>query len=146
MKKLMLFLMAFTVFFAVTAVDSADARRGGFKAPKKSYTQQPSKPADNVRNSDTPAAGTGAAAGGAGAAAAAKKPGFFGGGSFMKGMMIGGLAGLMFGGLFAGMGAFGNILGFLINVLAIYVVIVLIRYAFQYFKNKRREAEHRRPY
>ena len=144
MKKLMLFLMAFTVFFAVTAVDSADARRGGgFKAPKKSYTQQPSKPADNVRNADTPETGAGV---GAAAGAAAKTPGFFGGGSFMKGMMIGGLAGLMFGGLFAGMGAFGNILGFLINVLAIYVVIVLIRYAFQYFKNKRREADNRRPY
>jgi predicted lipid-binding transport protein (Tim44 family) len=142
MKKLMLFLMAFTVFFAVTAVDSADARRGGFKAPKKSFTQQPSKPADNVRNADTPTKSPTAGA----AAGTTAKRGFFSGGSLMKGLMIGGLAGLLFGGMFAGMGALGNIIGFLINVLAIYFVIVLIRSAIQHFKNRRRDADHRRPY
>jgi predicted lipid-binding transport protein (Tim44 family) len=138
----MLFLMAFTVFFAVTAVDSADARRGGFKAPKKSYTQQPSKPADNVRNADTPAKTPAAGA----AAGTTAKRGFFSGGSLMKGLMIGGLAGLLFGGLFAGMGALGNIIGFLINVLAIYFVIVLIRSGIQHYKNRRRDADQRRPY
>src|SRR5690606_41631811 len=51
-----------------------------------------------------------------GSAATTKSGGLFGGSSFMKGMMLGGLAGLLFGGMFANMGAFGEIFGLLINI------------------------------
>ena len=49
------------------------------------------------------------------------KRGFFSGGGLMRGLMIGGLAGMLFGGLFANMGFMGNILGLFINLIAIFV-------------------------
>ncbi|PZD93625.1 hypothetical protein DNH61_23710 [Paenibacillus sambharensis] len=143
MKKIILLMMALTVFVAFSAVDTADAKRGGFKSPKKSYTQTPSKPADNVRPADpgakTPGAGATAGAGAAG------QRGFFSGGGLFKGMMIGGLAGLMFGSMFAGMGFMGDFLGLLVNVLALYVLFVAIRAVIRHFRNRRDEND-RRPY
>ena len=54
MRKTLLLLMAFTLFFAFSA-GAVDARPkfGGIKSPKKSYTTTPSKPAENV-NKSTP--------------------------------------------------------------------------------------------
>ncbi|MBM7563400.1 hypothetical protein [Paenibacillus sacheonensis] len=144
MKKGIMILMAFALFFVVS-VGSADARPrgGGFKSPKKSYTTTPSKPADNVNKSTSGTSGTTKS----GTATNANR-GFFSGGGFMKGLMIGGLAGLMFGGLFGNMGFLGNIFGFLINILAIYVGIVLILGIVRYFRNRNKPAnpDHRRPY
>lgn len=59
----------------------------------------------------------------------------------MKGLMIGGIAGLLFGSMFAGMGALGNIIGFLINMMAIYFVIVLIMSFFKRRQERRRLQE-----
>ncbi|CAM4211509.1 hypothetical protein [Paenibacillus tarimensis] len=141
MKKIILLMMALTVFVAFSAVDPADAKRGGFRSPKKSYTTTPSKPADNVRPTDpgtkTPAAGT--------TAGTAGQRGFFSGGGLLKGMMIGGLAGLMFGSMFAGMGFMGDFLGLLVNVLALYILFVAIRAVIRHFRN-RRDVNDRRPY
>ncbi|REE57384.1 hypothetical protein A8990_15730 [Paenibacillus taihuensis] len=143
MKKGILLLMAFALFFAFS-VGSADAkpRGGSFKSPKKSYTQTPSKPADNVNKSTTGTTKSGTTA------TTTQKRGFFSGGSFMKGLMIGGLAGLLFGGMFGNLGFLGDLFGLLINVLAIYLVIVAIRGIFHYFRSRRRPSnpEHRRPY
>ena len=127
-------MLAFAVFFAFTA-SAADARPrgGGFKSPRKSFTQTPSKPADNVTQTNPGAkTGTGAAAG-----TTTANRGFFSGGSFMKGLMIGGLAGMLFGGMF-GSGFFGNFLGLIINLLAIYVLFALIRSIVFYFRNRRK--------
>ncbi|SFI31693.1 hypothetical protein SAMN02799624_00311 [Paenibacillus sp. UNC496MF] len=141
MKKGLLVFMAFALFFAFSA-SAADAkpRGGGFKSPRQSYTQTPSKPADNVTKTGTGTTKSGAAT--------TANRGFFSGGSFMKGLMIGGLAGLLFGGLFGNMGFFGNIIGLLVNVLAIYVVIVLISGIVRYFRNRNKPAHpgNRRPY
>lgn len=65
-----------------------------------------------------------------------KKGGFMSGG-LMKGLFIGGLAGLLFGSLFANMGILGSILGFAINALAIIFLAVLIRKIFGMLKKKR---------
>lgn len=67
------------------------------------------------------------------------KGGFFSGGSFMKGLMLGGLAGLLFGGLLSNMGFFGSLLGLFINVLAIVVLIVIIRKVFHLLTKKKKE-------
>jgi predicted lipid-binding transport protein (Tim44 family) len=141
MKKVMLLLMAFTVFFAVAAHDSADARRmgGGFKSPRQSF-KTPAKPADNVRRADPATKSPGAAAG------TTPRRGFFSGGGLMRGLLIGGLAGMLFGGMFAGMGAFGNFLGLLINLFAIYAVIMIIRSIFIYFRQNKRTPDDRRRY
>ncbi|GGD64140.1 hypothetical protein [Paenibacillus nasutitermitis] len=135
MKKSILALMAFTLFFVVS-VGSVDARRGGggFKSPKQSYTQTPSKKADSGVNKST--SGTNGAAK-SGTAATANR-GFFSGGSLMKGLMIGGLAGMLFGGMFGGMGFLGDFLGLAVNVLALYILFVAIRGIIQYFRNRRK--------
>lgn len=55
--------------------------------------------------------------------------------------MLGGLAGLLFGSLFSGMGLLGNILGLLINVAAIAVIIMLVVKIINMFKDKKRKEE-----
>lgn len=138
MKKGFMVVLALALFFTLGFGQYADAKpRGGIKSPKQSYTQTPKK-SDNVSQTN-PGTKTGATTG-------TTKPGFFGGGSLMKGLMIGGLAGLMFGSLFSGLGAFGNILGLMINLLAIFAVIMLIRVAFVYLRSKRNPPDQRRPY
>ncbi|MTT33084.1 hypothetical protein GMB86_13815 [Terrilactibacillus sp. BCM23-1] len=66
-------------------------------------------------------------------------------GGFMRGMFLGGLSGLLFGSMLANMGAFGQMAGLLINILAIVAIIALIRYIF--FNRKRnRKNEDDRPW
>ena len=65
-------------------------------------------------------------------------------GGFMKGMLFGGLAGLMLGGLLGNMGAMGAVLGLLINIIAVVAVFMIIRKLFQMYINKRLEKERER--
>jgi len=71
---------------------------------------------------------------------AGKKRGFFSGG-LMRGLFIGGLAGLLFGGIFANMGAFGSLLGLLINVIAIVFVFNIVRSIFAAIRTKKRNKD-----
>lgn len=138
-KKLLLVfsLFAFTAAATVPA-DSADAARKSFSSGKKSYSQTPKKaPQDNVSKST---GGTKSSAGST--AGTTQKRGFFSGGSLLKGFMIGGIAGLLFGSIFSGMGGFGDFLGLIVNVLAIIVLISLIRAVVNAF---RRNRDSRRP-
>ncbi|MBW4081355.1 hypothetical protein [Paenibacillus sp. S150] len=136
MKRVMMIVMAFTLFFAVTVPDFADARRGGgFKSGTRGYTTTPKKSTtNNVKQSDS-TTGTKAGAG------TTANRGFFSGGSLMKGLMIGGIAGFLFGGMFAGMGAFGNLLGFAVNMLAIYFIVMMIMSFFRRRQERRRLEE-----
>lgn len=71
----------------------------------------------------------------------------FTGGGFMRGMIFGGLSGLLFGSLLSQMGGFGMIAGLLINILAVVAIIALIRYLFVSFrKAKRKKAEDMNPW
>jgi predicted lipid-binding transport protein (Tim44 family) len=62
----------------------------------------------------------------------------FSGGGFMRGMIFGGLSGLLFGSLLSHFGGFGMIAGFLINIVAILAIIALIRYLFVSFTERAR--------
>ncbi|MCM3408689.1 hypothetical protein [Metabacillus litoralis] len=64
-------------------------------------------------------------------------------GNLMKGLFLGGLAGLLLGGLLSNLGILGSLIGLVINVLAIFAVIFIIRKVFTYFvnKNKRKHKE-----
>ncbi len=139
MKKMVMLLMACMLVFSFTAPNLVEAKTT-YKAPKKSYTPtNPQKaPTDNVTRNDSgsPTAKTPAAA------TPPAKPGFFSGG-LMKGIMIGGLAGLLFGSMFGNLGALGNILGLLVNVLAIFLLFVIIKNIVVYFRNKRKENQKR---
>ncbi|RXZ81901.1 hypothetical protein EBB07_12900 [Paenibacillaceae bacterium] len=137
MKKVLLLMMAFTFFIGFVAPDDADARRS---SGKRSFTKAPSKPADNnVSRSDSSTAPKSQATN----TGANANRGFFSGGGLMKGLMIGGLAGMLFGGMFGGLGAMGDFLGLIINVLAIYVLFIAVRGIFRYFK-RQKEAENAR--
>ncbi|EOS57810.1 hypothetical protein [Paenibacillus barengoltzii] len=138
LKKMMLLMMVFTVFFTFTAPDFADARRGGgFKSGPRSYNPTPKKPSQSeyqntTGNRNKTQAGT-----------PTTNRGFFSGGSFMRGMMIGGLAGLLFGGIFSSMGFFGNLLGLAVNLLAIYVIVVAVAALYRRFKKQPRHDDYR---
>ena len=138
-KKALLLFSLFALVATVTAplLGDADARARSFRSPSKSYSKTPAKSQSSVNNGSTASKSTTA-----GSAANTANRGFFSGGSFLKGMMIGGLAGMLFGGLFGGMGFMGNILGFLINLIAIVALFAIIRAAFDAFKRKR---ESQRP-
>lgn len=58
MKRVMMIVMAFTLFFAVTVPDFADARRGGgFKSGSRGFTTTPKKSTtDNVKKAIAPKA------------------------------------------------------------------------------------------
>lgn len=139
MKKLLAIFVMLTMFLVVIAPDEADARRGGggFKSPKKSFQSNPTKKTDNVQKSSN-TSNTNKAAN------TNQKRGFFSGGGLMKGLMIGGLAGMLFGSLFAGMGFLGNILGLAINLLAVWVLIMVVMAIVRTVKQRRADAERRR--
>jgi len=131
-KKVASLFLAFSLVFAVAAplIEHADAKPR-YRSPSRSYT--PEAPAatpkrtDNVDNGATNR--TGATTPGT-----APRAGGFGAGGLMRGLMLGGLAGLMFGGLLSGLGAFGSILGLLINGLALVLLFVFIRNMYRKYK------------
>jgi hypothetical protein len=63
-------------------------------------------------------------------------------GGLMKGLMIGGLAGLLFGSLFANMGFLGSILGLMVNIIGIMILISIVRKIYVFLKNKRNREEN----
>lgn len=133
-KKTLLIFSLFAFTIAVTVpMASVDAKPRSFSSGKKSFSKTPSKSDSNVSQSQATKSSSSSAAG------TTAKRGFFSGGSFMKGMMIGGLAGLMFGSMFAGMGALGNLFGLIINVLALFVLFAVFRAIYDRFKNRRRQ-------
>ncbi|WP_307433745.1 hypothetical protein [Bacillus sp. V2I10] len=54
-------------------------------------------------------------------------------GGIMRGLLYGGIAGLLLGGLLSNLGFFGGVLGLFINILAILFLLLLIRKIFRYF-------------
>ncbi len=89
----------------------------------KSNFQQQKKDDNNVTNKST--------------TTTTPKGGLMSGG-LMKGLMLGGLAGFLFGGLLGGMGMLGSFLGLMINVIAIYVLIVIIRKVFVMIRDRKK--------
>jgi predicted lipid-binding transport protein (Tim44 family) len=138
MKKLLLVLMSSLLIFAIVTPSVVDARGvRSYKSPSGSF-KQPTKPAvskDNVSNTKPTSPTNGANT--------TANRGFFSGGGLMKGLLIGGIAGMLFGSMFGGMGAMGNIFGFLINILAIYFLFMIIRSIVVYFINRRKTNEKR---
>jgi predicted lipid-binding transport protein (Tim44 family) len=127
---LLLSLFAFTVVVTMPA-DSADARGRSFSSGKRSFSKAPTQSSSVSKSSTTNKSSSSATSG------TSTNRGFFSGGSFMKGMMIGGLSGMLFGSMFGGMGAMGNMFGFLINVLALFVLYAVIRGIFDAIKRRR---------
>ena len=139
MKKGFITMLVLTVFLTLSLGfgDTADAKRGGgFKSNKQSFTQK----SDTKQQSGSSTSTSSGTKSSTGSAATTKSGGLFGGSSLMKGMMIGGLAGMLFGGMFANMGGFGEIIGLLINIAAIFAIFMIIRAAWTYVRNNKKPA------
>lgn len=140
-KKIMMFMMAFTLILAFVSPEVTDAKRrsgggSGFSKPGTSIMSPNKSKTGDYKKSDTTSnnkSTTGTSQG------TKKGRGFFSGGSLMKGLMIGGFAGLLFGGMFSGMGFFGNILGLAVNILAIFLIVIVISALYRRFKNQPRK-------
>jgi predicted lipid-binding transport protein (Tim44 family) len=132
-KKMVVLIMASMLVFSFVGPSLVVDAKSSYKSPKKSFTPtQPQKaPTDNVNRNQTgsPTSNT--------PSVAPANRGFFSGG-LMKGLLIGGVAGMLFGGMFGGLGAFGNILGFLVNILAIFLLFVIIKSIVVYFVQRRK--------
>lgn len=135
-------MLVLTIFLTLSLGfgQTADAKRGGggIKSGKSSFTQKTDTSQKSNTGSTSSTSGT--KSNKTGSTATTKSGGLFGGSSFMKGMMIGGLAGMLFGGMFANMGGFGEILGLLINIAAILAIFMVIRAAWTYVRNNKTAA------
>ncbi len=120
-------------------LDAADARQGGSFGSRGTRTFQspsatPTAPSASqpIQRSATPYNQQGAAS-----TAAANRSGMFGsglGGSLMRGLLIGGLVGMLFGG---GLGGLSGFLGLLLQAALIAGVVML---ALRFFANRRQPA------
>lgn len=129
-------LAGLAVAFTMVTVDAADARRGGSFGSRGGRTFQSVPSTTTAPSSVAPVQRTmtqpGAAARNPSAAASGfNRPGF--GGSLMRGLMIGGLVGLLFGGGFGGM---AGMFGFLIQALLIAGLAML---AIRFFRSRRQQ-------
>ncbi|WP_370511998.1 hypothetical protein [Lysinibacillus sp. BW-2-10] len=137
-------LFAFTLAFSSIGsvilsddVQTVEAKK--YKSGKKSYNNNTGTTNNNIQNNDS---GTNTNVNKATTTnksttdTTTKKGGFTSGG-LMKGLFIGGLAGLLFGSLFSDMGLIGNILGFAINAAAILLIVFLGMKIYQMMKRKK---------
>lgn len=131
-KKLLVFFVAFALIFTPGGLfehQQADAKAKSYKSGSKSFT--PTKN-DSQMNSTTnkPASNTTNAT-------PAKSPTS---GGFMKGLLFGGMAGLLLGSML-GEGMLAAIFGLLINILAVAVIFMIARKIFVYFKDQRKQRD-----
>ncbi|WP_243522454.1 hypothetical protein [Bacillus pseudomycoides] len=137
LKKLVTVMTAFMVVFGASSflfVDHAAAK--SYKSGKKSFTPssgQNSKVDLNKKDSNVNAKKTNPDTKASNTAPKSNK------GSFMKGLLLGGLGGLLMGSLFANMGALGSVLAFMVNMLVMAGIVMLAIRAFKYFKNQRKK-------
>ncbi len=141
MKKISILLsatlLAFTLAFSSVGsvflfgddVETAEAK--SYKSGKKGFSSTPGSNNTNIQNKDADTTNTSTVNKSTNNTNTTNKGGGFTAGGLMKGLFVGGLAGLLFGSLFSDMGMIGNILGFAINAIAIVVIIALCVKIFQ---------------
>jgi len=134
-KKLLFALLSIALVFAAASplADHADAKPR-YRSPSRSYNPDAPKQTAPARNADR--TDDGATANRPGAATPGAGRTGFGGGGLMRGLMLGGLAGLLFGGLLSGLGGFGALLGLAVNVLGIVVLFLIARKLYRMFVNR----------
>ena len=146
-KKLMAAILVVTVFSAMIAPE-VDARRGGaFKSSRGTFQQTPSKAQQDAgtakQNAVKSESQTKSSTAPATSSTGTNQGGLFGGGSFMKALMVGGLAGLLFGGLFGSLGMLGDILGLMVNLLAIYLIVAIGLHLYRSYKQRKQYQDRR---
>lgn len=141
MKRLFAALLATTIMFAPAGAEvfqdhATTVEAKSYKSGKKSFNTNNSGINNNNSNFQNKKEDTAATNK---SAANQKQKGAFSSGGLMKGLMLGGLAGLLFGGLLANMGVLGSLLGLMVNVLAVVALIMVIRKIVVFFMDKKKE-------
>ncbi|BDH61720.1 hypothetical protein MTP04_18500 [Lysinibacillus sp. PLM2] len=142
MKKLSVLsaiFLAFTlVFSSVGSVlllgDDHVAEAKSYKSGKKGFSSTPGSNNSNIQSKDT---NTNSSTVNKNNTNTTNNGGGFTTGGLMRGLFVGGLAGLLFGSLFSDMGLIGNLLGFAINAIAIVVIIALCVKIYQMITRKK---------
>ncbi|MDI7743550.1 hypothetical protein QMK38_16225 [Lysinibacillus fusiformis] len=142
MKKLSAILIAITLAFSSVGtvipfmdhVQTAEAK--SYKSGKKSYNTNPGSTNKNIQNNDSGSNSTVNKSTTTNKSTSTASKGGFSSGGLMKGLFIGGLAGLLFGSLFSDMGLIGNLLGFMINAAAIIFIVFICIKIYQMMKRK----------
>ncbi|HWK24788.1 MAG TPA: hypothetical protein VNS08_17375 [Ureibacillus sp.] len=145
MKKLSAILIAMTLAFSSVGtvipffdhVQTVEAK--SYKSGKKSFQSNPGTTSNNnVKNNDSTSNSTinKSTTTNKSTTATKSKGGFFSGG-LMRGLFIGGIAGLLFGSLFSDMGLIGNLLGLAINAAAIIFIVFICMKIYQMMKRKK---------
>ncbi len=144
MKKLSAILMAFTLAFSslgsvilVDDVQTVEAK--SYKSGKKSFNSNNNTGTNNYnQNNDSGSNSTVNKSTTTNKSTTnTTKAGGFTSGGLMRGLFIGGLAGLLFGSLFSDMGLIGNLLGFAINALAIVFIVFICIKIYQMMTRKK---------
>lgn len=147
MKKLSAIVLAFALVFsnagAAILHDSGDVAveaksyksgKKGFSGGNDNFSKNRTSKDDASTNSNTLNKST-TTQNNKTTATTANKGGFSSGG-FLKGLLVGGLAGLLFGSLFADLGFLGSLLGLAINLGAILIIAYLIMKIYFMLKRK----------
>lgn len=142
MKKLSAILMAFALAFSsvgtvmlVDDVQTVEAK--SYKSGKKSYNNNTGT-TNNFQDNNTGTNSTvNKSTSTTNKSTSTTTKGGFTSGGLMKGLFVGGLAGLLFGSLFSDMGLIGNILGFAINAAAIILIVFICMKIYQMMKRKK---------
>ncbi|WP_028400535.1 hypothetical protein [Ectobacillus panaciterrae] len=139
-KKIMTIITAFTLTFAALSFISVEhAAAKGYKSGKRSYTPSqnqtvtPNKSENSNIKQTTPDTKPSVSA----KPASKSKVG-----SFAKGLLLGGLGGLLMGSLFASLGPIGSVLAFMVNMLLFVGIIMMIRKIFKSYKKQRQREAH----
>jgi predicted lipid-binding transport protein (Tim44 family) len=142
---ILLSLFAFILTLAAPLMEDAEAKPR-FSSGKRSFTTTPKKADDNVmqNNSGSGTGTTGGTAARNGTGTAGTAGGALGGGGFLKGMAVGGLAGLLLGGML-GTGFFAEMIGFLINAAAIVLLFMIAMYVYNRFIHRKQQQQQPDP-
>lgn len=140
MKKLVAALLTVTLVFStvgnlVFQDEETTAEAKSYKSGKKSFNTNTDTKSNIQKKQDDSTTATSKST-----TNTTNKGGFMSGG-LMKGLFVGGIAGLLFGSMFANMGMLGSILGFAINAAAIILIVVVIKKIFDIFKAKKNKEE-----
>lgn len=137
-KKLLIFFVAFAFIFAPSGfigVDEASAAKS-YKSGKKSFNTNNS---DSVTNSSTNKQGTTSTPQTPAKSPSVAKPST---GGFMKGLLLGGLAGLLLGSMLDDLGFLGTLLALFVNILAVVGIFMIVRKLYLHFANERKKKDY----
>lgn len=131
MKKLAAVFFAFTLVFSSVGgtlffAGDTHVEAKSYKSGKKGFSNNKNDSNSNIQNKENETNKNSTTNNSTNKTDTTKtSKGGFSAGGLMKGLFIGGLAGMLFGSLFSDLGVLGSILGFLINAGAILLIVFL---------------------